>query len=108
MPSASRLEAGADDAARHLVTLGAGEGQVTDRGRSWTASADDRLRLQGLGDLGAAQRVGDVEFLEPGNGDDIAGLGLLDRRALDAAKCENLRHPALFDDAPLWSSTLTA
>ena len=54
--------------------------------------------MQRLDLLEAAQRVGDVELLEAGDGDDVARDRLLDRRALDAAEGEDLRHAALLDE----------
>ncbi len=91
-------QAGADDAGGDLVALGAGERGIVDEERHRQRRRVDRLRLQRLAHGRLAQRVGDVEFLEPGDGDDVAGLGLLDRRALDAAEGEDLRHAALLDD----------
>ncbi len=94
-------QAGADDAARHLVAFGAGERRIVDEEGHRQSRRIDRLRLQGLDDFGHAERVGDVEFLEPGDGDDIARLRFFDRRPLDAAEGQDLRHAALLDDIAL-------
>ena len=51
-----------------------------------------------LGHLERAERVGDRALRQPGDGDDVAGLGLLDRLALDAAEGEDLGDAALLDD----------
>ena len=44
-------------------------------------------------DHGIAERVGDGGLGQAGDGDDVAGLGLLDRHALDAAEGEQLGQP---------------
>jgi hypothetical protein len=43
-------------------------------------------------------RVGGVELLHAGDGDDVARLRLLDRHPLDAAEGEDFGHPALLDE----------
>ena len=98
----------ADDAARHLVAFGSGERRIIDQERHRQGRRIDRLRLQRLDDVGRAERVGDVEFLEPGDGDDIARLRLIDRRALDASEGEDLRYTPLFDDIALAVQDLDA
>ena len=50
----------------------------------------DRLRRQRRVDGGIAEGVGDGALGEAGNGDDVAGFGLFQRRALDAAEGEDL------------------
>ena len=57
--------------------------------------------MQRLDLLRAAQGVGDVELLQARDRDDVARDRLLDRRALDAAEGEDLRHPALLDRVAL-------
>ena len=52
----------------------------------------------GLGHLGCADRVGDGGLGEAGDGDDVAGLGFVDRQALEAAEGEHLGDAALLDD----------
>ena len=91
-------QAVADDAARHLVALGAGERTVVDEEGHRQGRRIDRLRLQRLADVERGERVGDVEFLEPGDGDDVARLRLVDRRALDAAEGQDFRDAALLDE----------
>ena len=44
-----------------------------------------------------AEGVGNGAVAEAGDGDDVAGFGLFDRRALDAAESENFRDASLFD-----------
>ena len=44
-----------------------------------------------------ADRVGDRGLLEPGDGDDVAGLGALDRQPLEAAEGEQLGEPRMLD-----------
>ena len=57
--------------------------------------------MQRLEDIGRAKRIGDVEFLEPGDGDDVAGFRLVDRRPFDAAEGKDLRNAALLDHVAL-------
>ena len=49
--------------------------------------------------FGRADRVGDGGLGEAGDGDDVAGLGLLDRPALEAAEGQQLGEPRLLDHA---------
>ena len=94
-------QAVADDPARHLVALGSGERAVVDGEGHRQRRRVDRLRVQRLDFLRAAQRVGDVELFEPRDRDDVAGDRLVDRRALDAAEGEDLRDPARLDKIAL-------
>ncbi len=92
-------EALADDAALHLVAFLAGERPVIDaEGHGQGRRVD---RLGGIGSLtaGSADRVGDGRVGQAGNGDDVAGLDLIDRLALEAAEGEHLGDAALLDDA---------
>ncbi len=45
-----------------------------------------------------AERVGDGALGQAGDGDDVAGLGLVDRLALEAAEGEDLRDAAGLDE----------
>ena len=91
----------ADDPARHLVALGSRERTVVDRERHRQRRRVDRLRVQRLDFFRIHERVGDVERLEPRDRNNVAGDRLVDRRALDAAKGEDLRHPARLDEIAL-------
>ncbi len=81
-----------------LVTLSP---SVPASGLSLTEKVIDRVggsigwACSGSTSSGRAQGVGDVELLQAGDGDDVAGLGLVDRRALDAAEGEDLRDAAV-------------
>ena len=94
-------QAGADHAARDLVALGAGERRIIDEEGHGQGRRIDRLRLQRLVHIERAKRVGDVEFFKTSDGHDIAGLRLLDRLALDAAKRQDLGDAAVFDHLAL-------
>ncbi len=48
-------------------------------------------------DLGRADRVGDGGLGKPGDGDDVARLGLLDRPTIEAAEGQELRQPRGLD-----------
>ena len=63
----------------------------------------------GVSTRGIAEGVGDGALGQAGDGDDVAGFGLLDRRALEAAEGEDLGDAARFRSAcRRASSTLTA
>ena len=47
---------------------------------------------------GIAQRIGDVRLAHAGEGDDLARLGLLDRRALEPVEGENLLDAEVLDE----------
>ena len=49
----------------------------------------------GVSTRGIAEGVGDGALGEAGDGDDVAGFGFLERRALDAAEGEDLGDAAL-------------
>ena len=101
-------QAVADDAAGDLVALGAGERAVVDDEGHGDGRRIDRLRMQRLGDGRIAERVGDGALGQAGDGDDVAGLRLVDRLALEAAEGEDLGDAAGFDAASRhWRSTLT-
>ena len=51
----------------------------------------------GVSTDGIAERIGDGALGEAGDGDDVAGFGLLERRALDAAEGEDLGDAAVLD-----------
>ena len=61
----------------------------------------------GSAHLGRADRVGDGDLRQAGDGDDVAGLGLLHRRALDAAEGQDLGYAAGLDQIAVASSTFT-
>ena len=80
----------ADDAALHLVALLAGERPVVDAEHHGERRRVDRLGEKRLVDGGVAQRVGDRRLGDAGDGDDVAGLGEIDGRALQAAEGQHL------------------
>ena len=90
-------QAVADHAARHLVAFGAGERRVVDDERHRHGRRIDRLRLDRGLDGRIAEGVGDGALGEAGDGDDVAGFGFLDRRALEAAEGEDLGDAAGLD-----------
>ena len=53
----------------------------------------------GVSTLGIAQRVGDGRLGDAGDGDDVAGLGDVDGRALQAAEGQHLGHARGLDQA---------
>src|SRR5262249_40539720 len=57
----------------------------------------DRLSEKRSLNLVRANGVGDGCILQPGDGNDVAGLCLIDTRALKSAKCQELGHTAVFD-----------
>ena len=72
-----------------LVTLSPSvpaSGRIVDEEGHRQRRRIDRLRLQRLADVERGERVGDVEFFQPRDGDDVAGFRLVDRLALDAAE----------------------
>jgi hypothetical protein len=83
-------QAVADHAAGHLVAFGAGERRVVDDERHRYRRRIDRLRHQRRLDRGIAEGVGDRALGEARDGDDVAGFGFIQRRALDAAEGEDL------------------
>ena len=94
-------QAVADDADGDLVALGAGERAVVDDEGHGDGRRVDRLRMQRLGDDRIAERVGDGALGQAGDGDDVAGLSLVDRLALEAAEGEDLGNAAGFDQRPV-------
>ena len=57
----------------------------------------DRLRRHRRLDLGRADRVRHGGVRQPGDGDDVAGLRLVDRHALEPAECQHLGDAAALD-----------
>ena len=55
------------------------------------------MRRDGFRHLHVAQRVGDGCDLKPGDGDDVAGLGMDDRHACQPAEGEKLGRARAFD-----------
>ena len=90
-------QAVADDAACHLVALGAGQRRVIDQEGHGHGRRVDRLGGQRLGDGRITERVCHGALGEACNGDDVAGMGFLDRLALEAAEGEDLGDAAVFD-----------
>ena len=80
----------ADHAARHLVAFGAGERGVVDDERHRHGRRIDRLRRQRHFDGRIAEGVGDGALGQAGDGDDVAGFGFIERRALETAECQDL------------------
>ena len=66
----------ADHAARDLVALAPGIGAVVDREAHRQRRRIDRLRGDRRGHRGVGDGVGDGRLGEPGDGDDVAGLGV--------------------------------
>ena len=89
----------ADDAAGDLVALGAGERRIVDEEGHGDGRRIDRLRRQRLGDRRVAERVGDGALLQPGDRDDVAGMRVVDRLALEPAEGEDLRDAAVLEHA---------
>ncbi len=87
----------ADNAALHLVALGAGERRIVDVERHGQRRRVDRLRRQRLGHFRRAQRVRDERVRQAGDGNDVAGKTFLDRRPLQAAEGKHLGDAALLD-----------
>src|SRR5690606_23620301 len=87
----------ADHAALHLVALAPGIGAVVDAEGHRQRRRVDRARGNRSDDRGAGERVGDGRLGQPGDGDDVARLGALDRHALEPAVGENLGRAAFLD-----------
>ena len=83
-------QAVADDAALHLVAFLAGERSVVDAEHHGERRRVDRLGQERRVDRRVAQRVGDGRLRDAGDGDDVAGLGEVDGRALQAAEGQHL------------------
>ena len=64
----------------------------------WAGSGSGRRRV--------AQRVGDVRLLHAGDGDDVAGLGQLDRGALQSAEGQDLLHAEGLDQVAVAAERL--
>ena len=92
------LQAVRDHPAGNLGAIATGIGRIIDRKGHAQRWRIDRLCLQRLGDTDIGNRVGDGGLRKPGERDDIAGLGFIDRHAFEAAKCEDLRRAAFLDD----------
>ncbi len=91
------IEPVANDAARHFVAFRAGEGAVVDGEGHRQGRRINRLGGERLHFLRVAERVGDVELLQAGDGDDVARDRFVDRRALDAAEGQDFRYAPLLD-----------
>ena len=87
----------ANHPALHLVALGAGERGIVDAEGHRQGRRIDRLRRERLGHFRRAQRVRDGRLGQAGDGDDVAGGTLFDRRALEAAEGEDLGGAPLLD-----------
>ena len=90
-------QAVADHAAGDLVAFGAGERRIVDAERHRQRRRIDRLRRDRRLDLGIADGVRDGGFRQAGDGDDVAGFGLVDRNALEAAERQHLGDAAGLD-----------
>ncbi len=85
-----------DDHARgDLAAFAPGERAVVDREGHRQGRRIDRVGGKRRLDLGRADRVGDGGLGEAGDGDDVAGLGLLDRPPLQPAERQELGQPRL-------------
>ena len=87
-----------DNARGQLAPIAPGERAVIDREGHRQGRRIDRVGRQRLGDLGGADRVGDRRRAEPRDGNDVAGLRLLDRPPVEAAIGEQFGQPRLLDD----------
>ena len=83
-------QAVADDAALHLVAFAPRQRGIVDRQRDRQRRRIDRRGRDRLFDLHVAQRVGHGSDLQPGNRDEVAGLGMDDRHARQAAEGKQL------------------
>ena len=84
------LEPLADHAALHLVAFAAGIGAVIDRETHGQRRRVDRLRGNRRADIRIAQCVGDGRFGQPGNGHDVACLGVEHRHTVEPLIGEDL------------------
>ena len=80
----------ADDAALHLVAFLTGKRPVVDAKHHGERRRVDRLGEKRLVDGRIAQRVGDRRLRDAGDGDDVAGLGEIHGRPLQAAEGQHL------------------
>jgi len=80
----------ADHAAGDLGAFGAGERRVVDAERHRQGRRVDRLRVDRRLDHGIADGVGDGGVGQSGEGDNVAGLRLLDRNAFETRKASTL------------------
>ena len=90
-----------------LVAFGAGKRRIVDAEGHRQGRRIDRLRRQRRAHLGRADGVRNGGVGQAGDGDDVAGGGLVETDALEPAKGEHLGHAALLDQLAVWSSTLT-
>ncbi|CDX42319.1 conserved hypothetical protein [Mesorhizobium sp. ORS 3359] len=90
-------QAVADNAAGHLVALGAGKRAVIDEEGHGHRRRVDRLRMQRLAHRRIAERVGDGALRQAGDGHDVARLGFVDRLALETAESKDLGDAAGLD-----------
>jgi hypothetical protein len=84
-----------------LVTLSpsrAGQRRIVDAKRHRQRRRIDRLGVERLGHRRVADGVRDGRVGQAGDGDDVAGLGLLDRNALEPAERQHLGDAAGLDD----------
>ena len=91
-------QAGADHPRGHLVAFAPGHRRIVDREHHGQGRRIDGGGVQGLDDGYVAQGIGDGGRLEPGDGDDIAAMGLIEGAAGQAAETENLGDAHLLDD----------
>ena len=89
------LEAIAQVAAGHVLAFASGEGRIVDLEGHGDGRLVDDQRRQRLDRLGIAERIGDMQLVEAGKGDDLTGRGLFPFDLLEAVKAEYLRHPAV-------------
>ena len=87
-----------DDARLDLVAFATGQRAVVDRDGHGDGRRIDRLGGERLGDFQRAQGVGHGGLGHARDGDDVAGLGAVDRLALQAAEGQHLGDAALFQN----------
>ena len=88
-------QAVADHAAGDLVAFGAGERRIVDAERHRQRRRIDRLRRDRRLDRRIADGHRDGGVRQSGERDDVAGLGLVDRHALETAERQHLGDAAV-------------
>ena len=95
-----------DHAGLHLLAVAARERAVVDAEGHGDRGRVDRLGRQGHVDRRVADRVGHGRLRHAGEGDDVAGDGLVDRLLAEAAEGEDLRHAERLDPLSLAAERL--
>ena len=85
-------EAVADMAAGDKLSFASGKGAVVDGERHFHRRLGNFYKGQRLHMLRIADGITDIDLFKAGKGDDIAGAGFVDRRAINARKLVNRRY----------------